>query len=255
MRWLTADFHIHSVLSPCGDLSMSPRAVAARARAVGLDLVALSDHNSARNAPALRAAARQEGLAALYGSEVRTAEEVDLLCLFDDADQAVEFGEWAYGQLPAVACDPRVFGDQVVVDASDEIVEFVERLLIGSISATLDEVVVAALRRGGLVIPAHVDRSENSLISQLGWLPDDLPVDAVELSKFGDEQELAGVHPWLAQVPVVRFSDAHLLADVGYQQTAFRVAAPSVAELRLALAGRDGRESRPIRRALPKEST
>jgi PHP family Zn ribbon phosphoesterase len=100
------------------------------------------------------------------------------------------------------------------------------------------------------VIPAHVDRSVDSVISQLGWLPPELGVDAVELSRFGAEEDLAPEHPWLTEVPVVRFSDAHLPEDIGYQQTRFHLAEPTVAELRLALQGRDGRWHQPLRQAL-----
>ncbi|MCC7491762.1 MAG: PHP domain-containing protein [Fimbriimonadaceae bacterium] len=250
MRWYAADLHVHSVLSPCGDLRMAPGELVARARAAGVSLLGLSDHNSARNAPALATCAAAAGLATLYGLEVRSAEEVDLLTIFDSVDAARAFGEWVWDRLPAVPCDARVFGDQVVVDAAENVVELVDRLLIGGLTADLQEVAETARAAGGLVIPAHVDRRVDSVISQLGFLPPELPVDAVELSRYGDETSLVHEHPWLATVPVVRFSDAHLPEDIGYQQTRFLVAEPTVAELRMALEGRDGRRAEPLRQAL-----
>ena len=235
---------------------MSPQALVAQAQARGVSLIALTDHNCARNAPALAAAAAATGglVKALYGLEVRTAEEVDVLTIFGDVEAALEFGEWVWSGLPDVPCNPALFGDQVVVDEHEEILEFVDRLLINGIAYDLDTVCRRARERGALVVPAHVDRPTDSVISQLGWLPEELPVDAVELSRFGDEHELARTHRWLTERPVVRFSDAHRLADVGYQQTRFHVAEATIDELREALRGREGRWAEPVRQALSKES-
>lgn len=229
---------------------MSPRRIVAEARRLGLSVVGLADHNSARNAPALRdVSGGGNAVTALYGLEVRSSEEVDLLCVFDTVDDALAFGEWVYARLPEVACDAKVFGDQVVVDGDEEILGFEDRLLINGIAASLGEVADEARARGALVIPAHVDRATDSVISQLGWLPDDLVVDAVEVTRFGDEEALAEQHRWLTRVPVVRFSDAHRPEDIGYQTTAFHLAEVTVAELRAALAGAGGRWHRPIRAA------
>lgn len=255
MLSLTADLHIHTVLSPCGELSMSPSAIVARARALGLGLVGCADHNSARNAPALAEAARRAGVLAWFGIEVRTAEEVDVLCVFDEPRLATEFGEWVYASLPDVACDPDVFGDQVVVDADEQVVEFVEKLLISGCGYTIDEVCATASEAGALVIPAHIDRPRDSLLSQLGFLPPGLPVDAFELSRFGDEHELvAGRCPWLAGAAVVRFSDAHRPAEIGYQQTRFELSEPTIAAARAALQCATERRVTPLRQALRKEA-
>ncbi len=228
---------------------MSPATIVERGRQAGLEVVAVADHNCARNAPALAAAAARSGMKALYGVEVRSSEEVDLLVFFDAPEVAVDYGEWVYERLPDVPCDSDVFGDQVVVDVDEEILGFASRLLIGGITATLSEAADEGRARGGLVIPAHVDRPVDSVISQIGWLPADLGVDAVELSRFGDEQALTAEHPWLAEVPIVRFSDAHRPGEIGYQRTRFHVAAVTVDELRAALAGRDGRWAEPVRPA------
>lgn len=232
---------------------MSPRAIVARAVAIGLDVIGITDHNRASNAPALAEAAAAAGIVALYGVEARSVEEVDVLAIFDTVEAAVDYGEWIYAALPDVPCDPDVFGDQVIVDGEDEIIEFVPKLLINACEHTFEAVCAAAGECGGLAIPAHVDRPRDSVISQLGWLPDDVPVDAVELSRFGDETVLVAAHPWLADRPVVRFSDAHRPSEIGYQQTRFEVAEVTVEELRAALAGRDGRSALPIRKALGKE--
>jgi len=245
-----ADLHLHSVLSPCGDLAMSPAAIIDRAVEIGLGLVALTDHNSARNTPAWRAAGAKRGVRTLYGLEVRSAEEVDVLTVFDEVDSALAFGEWVYAALPDRPCEARVFGEQIVVDEAEVVLDFEPRLLISGIAHDLETICDEARARGALVIGAHVDRAVDSIISQLGWLPEGLAVDAVEVTRYTDEQVLVQQHPSLAGLPVVRFSDAHLVPDIGYQQTRFCVAEPTVAELKLALAGLEGRSAEPIRQAL-----
>lgn len=226
---------------------MSPRAVAGRLAEMGVGLAALSDHNTARHAPAWAAATAAAGVKALYALEVRTTEEVDVLTVFDTVDAALDFDAWVYAALPEVPCEPRVFGEQIVVDEQENILEFEPRLLISGIAHDLEEVCATARERGALVIGAHVDRAVDSILSQLGWLPEGLAIDAVEVTRFCAEEALVAEHPSLVGVPVVRFSDAHRLDDVGYQQTEFCVAEPTVAELKLALAGVAGRSHRPLR--------
>jgi len=236
-----ADLHIHTVLSPCADLEMSPTAVVHRARQAGLSLIAVTDHNAAANAPALRDAAAGAGVGALYGMEVRSEEEVDVLCLFDELGPALAWQEAVYAALPDVANDPLLFGDQVVVDRDEHIVRFEARLLINAVRVPLRSVAQETVRRGGLVIPAHVDRPVNSLISQLSFPPADCPFDAMEISPFGKEEEMRVRHPWLRDFSLVRFSDAHTLGDVGRQRTWLRAQAPTVREIRMALRGEEGR--------------
>ncbi|HOJ22201.1 MAG TPA: PHP domain-containing protein, partial [Armatimonadota bacterium] len=123
-----ADLHVHSVLSPCGDLEMSPGRILERAAAVGLDLIAVTDHNMAENGGALRTLAAGSPVAVLYGMELETAEEAHLLCLFDALEVAAAWQEYVYARLPDVANDPLRFGDQVVVNEKEEIVRFESRL-------------------------------------------------------------------------------------------------------------------------------
>lgn len=241
LRDWEADLHLHSVLSPCGDLEMSPTAIVRRAREVGLSLVALTDHNTAENGGALRVAASEMKVDALYGLEVRSEEEVDLLCLFDDLDAAMGLQETAYAALPDIPNDPLLFGDQVVVDRDERIIRVETRLLIGAVALPLQDVVREVHRRDGLAIPAHVDRSVNSLTSQLGFPPAGCAFDAMEVSPFGKEEKVRVLCPWLCDYPIVRFSDAHFLGEIGRQRTRFRVCAPAVDEIRMALRGEGGR--------------
>jgi 3',5'-nucleoside bisphosphate phosphatase len=174
-----ADLHNHSCLSPCASLEESPGLIARLARERGLDLVALTDHNSARNCPAFAEACRREGIAPLFGIEACSVEEVHVLCLFGTAAAALAFGETLRGLLQALPYDPEKLGDQVVVDADEGVLELIDYYLGAALSIGFDDLCAEASSRGAIVIPAHVDRPMFSVSSQLGFLPPG-PYDAVE---------------------------------------------------------------------------
>lgn len=176
---VACDFHNHSCLSPCGSLEQSPAVLARLARERGLDLVALTDHNSALNTPAFALCAEREGIHALFGMEATSVEEVHVLCLFASVDGALDFGGFLAGHLPGLPYDPEKLGDQVVVDADDNVVDLPETYLGAALDLGFDELCAAAAERGALVVPAHIDRPMFGAISQLGFLPDG-PYSAVE---------------------------------------------------------------------------
>jgi len=173
------DLHNHSCLSPCASLEMSPSLLARLARGRGLDLVALTDHNSALNCPAFEEACRREGIAALFGIEANSVEEVHVLCLFGSVADALDFGSGLRALLAPLPYDPEKLGDQVVVDADEGVVELVDRYLGASLDIGFGDLCEDAAARGAIVIPAHVDRPMFSVSSQLGFLPTG-PYDAVE---------------------------------------------------------------------------
>ena len=234
MRRVRADLHIHSCLSPCADLDMSPRAVVERSLEVGLKLIAICDHNSAENVEAAIRAGAAAGLVVLAGMEINCREEVHSLALFDRSEQALELQELVYRRLKG-SNRPELFGDQVVVNEHDEVEGFNDRLLIGATQLGLYEVVREVHRLGGLSIASHVDRPSFSVLSQLGFLPPDLAFDALEISPRMKREEIGRILPPPAGFPVVTFSDAHFLKDVGTPATILRVAQPCWEELRLAL--------------------
>ena len=207
MPLIRADLHNHSCLSPCGSLDLSPAVLARRARERGLDLVALTDHNSARNAPAFRDRALREGLAALYGVEATCAEEAHVLALFAAVEEALGFSEFLEAHLPRLPYDPRLLGDQAVVDADDNILDLPELYLGAALDLGWDEVCLEADRRGALVIPAHIDRPAFGALAQLGFLPEG-PYAAVEALRPQRGGEARGY-------PVVSGSDAHYPEHVG----------------------------------------
>ena len=204
------DLHIHSCLSPCANLEMSPAEIVKRAVEAGMGGIALTDHQSARNTPAIAECARRAGLKCLFGLEVCTAEEVHTLAIFDTTEQALAMTEWVYSAMPKRVNDPDTFGDQPVVTWDDDIVEMEWRILAMGCRRTIQETSAKCAELGGLYIAAHIDRPNFSVYSQLGCIPDGC-FDAVELSRTADETV------WLPKADgyaVTRSSDAHNLDDV-----------------------------------------
>jgi PHP family Zn ribbon phosphoesterase len=240
MNTYRADIQLHSCLSPCGSLESSPRAIARAAVESGLDIIALTDHNTAANCPALAAAiAEVDGLTCFFGAEVTTAEEIHLICLFGSVAIAVEFGDEVRAHLPSLKNDPAFFGDQPVVDLEETVLKFEDALLAGATDLPLEDVVEMAHQRHGLAIAAHIDRPINSLFSQLGIWPDHVELDACDLSPRAEAEEWRPRLP--PEMPIIRTSDAHFPRDIGSQWTVLAMAAPTFDELCLALRGAQGR--------------
>ena len=261
MPWFKADLHLHSCLSPCGSLESSPAVIAKTAKARGLDLIALTDHNSSLNCPAFAENCQREGIAALFGMEVTSAEEAHCLCLFAKLENAITFGEIITKRLIAVTNDPEQWGDQIVVNADEEIEAEVDLLLVNATTIPLDELAILVHGNGGLFIPAHVDRAAFSLMSQLGFVPSG-DYDALEIYRattnlrtirlkprilaIGSPEWLASQLPPEAQTSTVADitlpslicnSDAHYPEDIGKRCFTFwsNQTAPDFAGLKTAL--------------------
>ena len=228
------DLHIHSCLSPCANLEMSPSEIVKRALDVGMGGIALTDHQSARNTPAIAECAKRAGLKCLFGLEVCTAEEVHTLALFDTTDQALAMTEWVYAAMPKRVNDPDVFGDQPVVTWDDDIVEMEWRILAMGCRRTIPETAAKCKELGGLYVAAHIDRPNFSVYSQLGGIPDGC-FDAVELSRTASEGEWL---PKAAGYAVTRSSDAHNLDDVARVWTEAETVDFSVAGLKTIFAAK-----------------
>jgi hypothetical protein len=241
LRRIRADLHIHTCLSPCGELAMSPRAIVQRARAAGLDLVAVTDHNTTENAAAVIEAARGTGLAVLPGIELTTAEEVHILGLFDAGADLGAFQETVYRNLPDVPSKKKFVKDQVLVDAEDYVTGFSPRCLFGATLFSVHDAVDLIHGHGGLAIACHVDRESFSIVSQLGFIPPGLDLDAVEVSPRLTVAEAREALGTFDRLPMVRFSDAHQPDEIGRATTDLLVASPNLEEIRKALAGEGGR--------------
>ncbi len=236
-----ADLHLHTCLSPCGELEMTPMKIVERCRREKLDTVAVSDHNSAKNVAGVSAAAGDEGPRILAGMEVSTAEEVHILALFDRAAEVLTLQDTVYNHLLPGRNDDELFGMQVVANENDEVEYFEYRLLIGGTTLTVEEVVGHIHALNGLAVASHVDRGSYSLISQLGFIPEGLALDALEVSPRGDLEEVKKL-PGAADFPLIRSSDAHRLDDIGRVWTEWTVAEMTTAEMRLALKNQEGRK-------------
>ena len=233
MREFRLDLHIHTCLSPCGDSRMIPGTIIERARENGIDVLGVTDHNSAENAAAMMEAGRRAGVAILPGMEISSAEEAHVLALFDDLGRLMELQELVYSRLPGEN-DTEAFGRQYVVDADGYVEGECPRLLIGASDIPLEELVDAIRSRGGVAIASHVDRDAFSIPSQLGFIPPGLALNGVELSRGPSESDFGGF-------TAVRFSDAHRPEEIGRRVTIMFAAAPTARELGLSLRGEGGR--------------
>ena len=244
LRRFKADLHVHTCLSPCSCLDMSPREVVSAALQNGMDLIGVCDHNSAENVLAVKKAGSRNGLIVLGGMEVTSSEEAHLLVFFDDDDDLLEFQKFIYQHL-AGKNDGHSFGLQVIADDEDGVSGFCDRLLIGATSLPAEAIAAKARAAKGasLVIAAHVDREAFSIIGQLGFIPESLVLDALEISANTDVAEAKKRFPDCANYPVLTGSDAHTPGDIGRRYTCFTLEAGTVAEIKKALANRDGRKA------------
>lgn len=239
MRQFRADLHIHTVLSPCGDLEMSPDVIIARSKAMGLDIIGITDHNSTRQCEVIRSMGLQNGITVLCGAEVTTREEVHCLAFFETNEQLIEFQLFLDDSLPDFKNDVNRFGYQVAVDAGNNIVFTEERLLISALNKSIDEVEEKVHGLMGLFIPAHIDKKRFGLFQQLGFLPPGLRVDALEISPFMTMPDCLREHPELSRYTFISGSDAHYPAQIGSRVTILEIDEPSFSRVREVLLGHE----------------
>jgi len=221
------DLHNHSCLSPCGSDDLTPALLAVEAMEQGIGILALSDHNSGRNLPAFKEACELCSIMALFGIEVTTVEEVHVLTLFEKLEDAMQFGSFIEFLLPPIKNDPRLFGNQLVVNLEGEVLETVDKLLISTSGISFSDVVEEALSRDALVIPAHIDRFANSALANLGFLPN-LPYSALEAIRLPVEAETYNK-------TILTASDAHRLEEVGRRSCYLKMEELSFEALKAAL--------------------
>jgi len=239
LKTLKADLHMHTCLSPCADLQMSPMAIAEQAKIKEIDILGICDHNSAENVPALIKAAKKFEINVLPGIEVTSQEEVHILALFDELESALKLQDLIYDNLPGEN-DQEAFGMQVVVNEKGEVLRFNQKLLIGASTLTVEEVVQAIHSLNGLAIASHIDREGFSITGQLGFIPDNLGLDALEISPNTTFSDAA--KKFQPSLPLVCFSDAHYLEDIGKGFTSFYIEEGSTEEIKKALSNKDGRK-------------
>lgn len=232
---LRADLHIHTVLSPCGDLEMSPFSILETARKKNLNIIGITDHNSTRQSKIIRDAGKNFGIFVLTGAEVTTQEEAHCLAFFADDTRLDRFQKYLDIHLPDFPNNPGKFGYQVVVDLEDQILYEEKKLLISALDQSIEEVERYVHSLDGIFIPAHIDKSRFSILSQLGFVPPDLSCEALELSPHCNLVSFFQAHPELAAYSFTQASDAHYLQDIGKSFIQFNLNEISFTAIRTAM--------------------
>ena len=242
LQFFRTDLHIHTCLSPCADLTMSPKRIVNRAMKKKLDIIGICDHNSAENVQATVNAACKNDLTVLPGMEITSIEEVHVLALFNETEQVLNLQETIYANLIPGENKKELFGEQIVANEFDEVEGYNNKLLIGATTLNLAEIVKTIHTYGGLAIASHIDRESYSIIGQLGFIPEDLNIDALEISPRTTSAQINARIPNILKYPLITSSDAHFLEDIGKATTSFLLAQPSFDEIKMAFSHRDGRK-------------
>ena len=208
------DLHIHSCLSLCGAQDMTPANITGMAAVKGLDGIAVTEHKSCKNCPAVLAASREYGVLAIPCMEICTQEEVHAVCLFSELESAMDFDDYVYQRLLPVENRPDIFGKQEIYNCNDQIQGTVPYLLINACSISFDQLWRLVRERNGVMFPAHVEKPANSLIANLGFVPPDSQFKTAELKNMKKLHEMRREHPYLEQCRIISNSDAHYLEDI-----------------------------------------
>ncbi len=255
MKTVLADFHVHTLLSPCAEVEMTPHHIVLRAAEYGIGAVAITDHNAGGNVLAALRAAERYDVHVFPGMEAESAEEAHIVVLFDTLKQLRRWQSFVDGHMSGLKNRPEVFGPQYAVDEEDEFLYEEERLLHAPLDLGAEAIVAKANELGGLALAAHIDRPSYSLVGQLGFIDPAMGLAAAELSAAGwrqKKQDDALLRRLAGGLPYISDSDAHNIYDfVEGPKNLLTVEELTVTELRKALAGEDGRSCRPGHFAVP----
>lgn len=205
------DLHVHSCLSPCGDDDMTPGNIAGMATLNGLQIVAMTDHNTTANCPAFYVQAKKQGLVPIAGMELTTAEDVHMVCLFPTLDSAMAFGEMVETRRVRIRNKAEIFGNQWVLDENDQVIREEADLLINATTISIEEAVTLVQPYGGICYPAHIDRSSNGMVAVLGAFPKTPAFTAYELNDPTSVPIYQSMFPHIRPLARVINSDAHNL--------------------------------------------
>lgn len=241
MKTVKADLHIHTVLSPCGDLDMSPRNIVARALEEDLQIIGITDHNSTRQIEVVQKLAADAGIFVLPGVEITTREEVHCLAFFPDFQALNEFQTYLDTHLPNIPNNTDIFGYQVVVDENDLITYTEPKLLITALNQSVNQIEEKVHSLNGIFIPAHINKMVNSIFSQLGFIPPGLRFEALEITCCTTQNAVRNNYLIPENAILMINSDAHFPADIGKGYSLLTLAGCSFQEVKSALAGEAGR--------------
>lgn len=208
------DFHIHSCLSPCADDDMTPNNIAGMGALAGLQVMALTDHNTCKNCPAFFKAAKKNGIIPIAGMELTTAEDIHIVCLFEKLENAMEFDEYIQTQRILIPNRTDIFGNQLIMDENDEVIGTDEHLLSNATMLTIEQIPDAVARFGGICYPAHIDRESNGVIATLGTFPDEPYFGCAEFHNKDKREIYTEEYPIIENKLLLVSSDAHFLWDI-----------------------------------------
>lgn len=214
MNKLYYDLHIHSCLSPCGDEDMTPANIVNMAKHIGLDVIAVTDHNSCRNLPAVSSYAKKNNIISMFGMELCTIEEVHVLCYFSTLENAMSFDRYVYERLIKVPNRNDIFGAQDIYNDEDLKVGEEHNLLINASEISFNSLDEIMRRFNGIYVPAHIDKCSNSLLSNLGFIPPESKFKCVEINDISNVEKLYKLHSYLTGCNVITNSDAHNLGKI-----------------------------------------
>ncbi len=234
MNLYRADLHIHTALSPCGSLDMSPRNLLEAAAEKGLDIIGITDHNSTLQAPVIREMAKAYGIFVINGAEITSVEEVHCLCLVSH-ENIKALQNYIDKYIMKTPNNPEKLGHQPLVDQDAQILRLVPHSLHGALNQSISQIQATVAQMKGIFIPAHIDRPMFSIMSQLGFIPQDLPFDALEMCRHTPAQSLWKKQPHLKNKSFIRSSDAHQPQDVGAAYTLLKMHHRSFEEVKKCL--------------------
>ena len=208
------DFHIHSCLSPCADNDMTPNNIAGMATLAGLNIVALTDHNTTKNCPAFFEAAKANGIIPVAGMELTTCEDIHVVCLFEHLSDAMAFDQKVNEQRILIENRTDIFGDQLLVDGDDNVIGTEKYLLSNATMLSIEDAFALTESCGGICYPAHIDREANGIVTTLGVFPDSPSYRQAELHDFSKKEDYVNRFPLLKNCVMLSGSDAHYLWDI-----------------------------------------
>ncbi len=236
-----ADLHIHTLLSPCADLEMTPKNIIKKAKSEGLQIIGITDHNSTKNALLVKNLAEKENIFVLTGAEVTTKEEVHCLAFFEFENQLNEFQEFVDSKITHIPNPDGHFGYQPVIDEKEEIKELVPNYLPAALKSGITEIQIKVESLNGIFIPAHVDRPAFGLFNQLGIIPPGLKFDALGISANNSEKDVRKHYVVENKISIVQNSDSHFINQIGKVYTFFNIEKISFLEIKMALNQQNGR--------------
>ena len=220
------DLHNHSCLSPCADNDSTPNNLAGMAYLSGLNIVALTDHNTAKNCPAFFVAAERYGIIPVAGVELTTSEDIHLVCLFEKLNSALNFDAFLHSKRILIKNREEIFGEQLILDGEDNVIGKEEYLLSNATAISVEDAYETVASFGGVCYPAHIDRDANGIIAVLGTVPQELPFKCVEFHFEDKIEEYRTKYP-ISDKTIIVSSDSHCLTDINDKNRYFELDCPT----------------------------